>query len=89
MKSGDYAAEIEMELRLRAGLIIHASDRKLMEAASVMTKGISEDMAMVSLESLDGDGFLQGMAELIRQRKEPEGEADPGVPKTDRPEGGR
>lgn len=74
MNSGEHAAEIEMELRLRAGLIMHTSDEMLLEAASVMTKGISEDMAVISLESLAGQ--LQGMAELISQRESAESGTD-------------
>ena len=74
MNSGEHAEEIEMELRLRAGLIMHASDRKLMEVAFVMSKEIGEDMAMVSMESLAG--YLQGMAELISQRESAESGTD-------------
>ena len=74
MNSGEHAEEIEMELRLRAGLIMHASDEMLLEAASVTSKEISEDMAVISLESLAGQ--LQGMAELISQRESAESGTD-------------
>ena len=87
MKTGEHAAEVAEDLRSHARVIMLASDRKLMEAASVMSREIGEDMAMVSMESLAG--YLQGMAELISQREEAEGEEDHGAPQTDRPEGWR
>lgn len=67
MNSGEHAEEVAEDLRSRARVIMLASDRKLMEVAFVMSREISEDMAMVSMESLAG--YLQGMAELISQRE--------------------